>query len=115
MADKVKLSLAALLLIGGIVGFYYFSQQALPLRVLGLLAVAVVAVVIAFRTAQGSQALAFIQDAQIEVRKVVWPTGKETMQTTLIVMVMVIVVAIFLWVVDAILLWAVKLLTGQGG
>ena len=115
MADKVKLSLAALLLVGGIIGFYYFSQQALPLRVLGLLAIVAGAAFVAFRTAQGAQTLAYIQDAQIEVRKVVWPTGKETMQTTLVVIIMVIVVAIFLWVVDAVLLWAVKLLTGQGG
>jgi preprotein translocase subunit SecE len=49
------------------------------------------------------------------VRKVVWPSGKETTQTTLVVMGLVLTVAIFLWLLDMFLLWSVKLLTGQGG
>ena len=59
--------------------------------------------------------MGFFRESQIEVRKVVWPTGKETTQTTLVVMGLVVAVAVFLWVLDMFLLWSVKLLTGQGG
>jgi preprotein translocase subunit SecE len=58
--------------------------------------------------------LGFITGAQNEVRRVVWPTRQETVQTTLAVVLMVFLVGIFLWLLDMILLWAIQLLTGQG-
>ena len=57
----------------------------------------------------------FISGANTEVRRVVWPTRAETLQTTLAVLVVVLLVGIFLWLLDMLLLWAVQLLTGQGG
>lgn len=111
----MKLAVAAVLLSGAVVAFYYFSDQSTLLRVLGLLAAAGVAVFIAAQTAKGGQALAFLGDARTEVRKVVWPTRQETIQTSLIVFVMVVIVGIMLWLLDMFLLWAVRLLTGQGG
>ena len=99
--DTVKLALAVLLLIAGVVGFYFFKDQAQPLvRVIGLLAVVAVALGISLQTAKGREVSSFVREAQIEVRKVVWPTRQETVQTTLIVIVVVIVVAIFLWLLD---------------
>ena len=74
-----------------------------------------VSTAITYQTALGKRAAGYVGDARTEVRKVVWPTRKETMQTTMVVMVMVIVVSIILWAFDAFLVWAVRLLTGQGG
>jgi preprotein translocase subunit SecE len=113
--DTVKLAAAALLLLAGVGGFYYFGEQSTLLRVVGLLAVAGVAVALAYTTVMGRTFAGFLGDARTEVRKVVWPTRQETVQTTLIVFVMVILVAIFLWLLDMLLLWGVQALTGQGG
>ena len=115
MADKLKLLAAALIVAGAIVGFYVFADQALVVRVLGLLVAAGIAVAIALRTESGDKTWRFGQGALIEIRKVVWPSRKETTQTTLIVMAMVFVVGIILWVFDMFLSWAIQLLTGQGG
>ena len=99
--DTFKLAFAVLLLIGGVVGFYYFENQAQPLvRVIGLLVVAAVALGVSLQTVKGREVSSFVREAQIEVRKVVWPTKQETIQTTLIVIVVVIIVAIFLWLLD---------------
>jgi preprotein translocase subunit SecE len=86
----------------------------LVLRVLGLLAVAGISVFIAAQSAFGKSILGFISGAQTEVRRVVWPTRAETTQTTLAVIVIVLLVGIFLWLLDMVLLWAIQLLTGQG-
>jgi len=115
MQDKIKLIVAILLLAGGVVAFYYFADQSLLYRVLGLLVVAGVALAIGARTQAGTQTVAFGRNAMIEVRKVVWPSRKETTQTTLMVLAMVVLVGLLLWLFDMFLLWAVKLLTGQGG
>ncbi|MEM7466530.1 MAG: preprotein translocase subunit SecE [Pseudomonadota bacterium] len=99
--DTVKLVAAVLLLIGGVVGFYYFENQAqLIVRVIGLLVVVALALGVCLQTAKGREVSAFVKEAQTEVRKVVWPTKQETVQTTLIVIAVVIVVAIFLWLLD---------------
>jgi len=113
--DSVKLTVAIGLLLAGVAAFYYFEEQMLLFRVLGLLAVAGISIAIASRTAVGARTIAFISDARTEVRKVVWPTRQETIQTALIVFLMVIIVGILLWLLDMFLLWAVQLLTGQGG
>jgi preprotein translocase subunit SecE len=112
--DSLKLGLAVLLLLAGIVAFYHFEEQLLVLRVLGLLAVAGISVFIAAQSAFGKSILGFISGAQTEVRRVVWPTRAETTQTTLAVIVIVLLVGIFLWLLDMVLLWAIQLLTGQG-
>jgi preprotein translocase subunit SecE len=115
MADKIKWALAVLLLIGGLGGFYYFAEYSMFMRVPALLAAGVACAVVVLQTSAGGQLVGFFREANIEVRKVVWPSGKETTQTTMVVMAMVVAVAIFLWLLDMFLLWAVKLLTGQGG
>jgi preprotein translocase subunit SecE len=115
MADKIKLALALLIVACAMVAFYQFPDQSLLLRVIGLLVAATVASMIALKTEAGASTWSYGRGAVIEVRKVVWPTGKETRQTTLIVMLMVVLVGIILWFFDLFLVWAVKLLTGQGG
>ena len=112
--DTLKLGAALLLLVAGVVAFYWFDDQLLVLRVLGLLAVAGISIFIAAQSSAGKNIIGFIGGVKTEVRKVVWPTRAETTQTTLAVMVMVILVGIFLWLLDMMLLWAIQMLTGQG-
>ncbi len=114
MTDKIKLVLAVLLLAAGIAGFYLLSEHALVLRVLAVLAGVGMAIFVSRFTVPGQQFFAFGKDAWVETKKVVWPTRKETFQTTGVVFLLVVVIAIFLWIVDASLMWAVKLLMGQG-
>jgi preprotein translocase subunit SecE len=113
--DKFKFVIAVLIVAAAIGGFYYYGDQSLLLRVLGLLVAIGISTAILLQTAAGHRAWEFIGESRTEVRKVVWPTRKETMQTTLVVIAMVVVVAILLWIFDMLLAWAVKLLTGQGG
>ena len=113
MTDKIKLPLAALMVIAGIAGFYYFAESAAVIRLASILAGFAAASAILWYTAAGQQFVVFSQEALKEARKVVWPTRKETIQTTGIVFVFVVVMAMFLWMVDAGLLWAVKWLMGR--
>ena len=113
--DTVKLAMALLLLGGGVVAFYWFGEQSLLLRVLGLLAVTGIAIAIALQTAKGRSIWGFMGDTRTEVRKVVWPTRAETIQTTIAVLVMVTLLGIILWLLDMFLFWAIRVLTGQGG
>jgi preprotein translocase subunit SecE len=113
--DTVKLAAAALLLGGAIFAFYWFADQSLLLRVLGLLGVAVVSVLVASQTGIGRSVWSFIGATRNEVRKVVWPTRTETVQTALAVLVIVMLLGVTIWLLDMLVLWAVRLLTGQGG
>ncbi|ABM61647.1 protein translocase subunit secE/sec61 gamma [Halorhodospira halophila SL1] len=113
--DVVKWVVAIALALGAVAGFYVFGDEPLLYRVAGLLAVVGVAVAVLATTAQGRSVWSFAQGAKQEVRKVVWPTRQETLQTTLIVAAVVIIVAIFLWLMDLLLLWLVGMITGHGG
>jgi preprotein translocase subunit SecE len=115
MADKLKLSLAALILGGALAAFYYFADHSILLRVIGLLLAVGLAAAIAYRTQTGTEVAAFSRGALLEVRKVVWPTGKETSQTTFVVLIMVVLMGLILWLFDLLLGSAVQMLTGQGG
>ncbi len=111
MTDKLKFALAVLIVVGSLGSFYYFSDQSMLLRVIGLLVALGVVSSIMLQTEMGRGAWVFVQDSQVEIRKVVWPTRKETVQTTLLVIAMVIVIAIFLWLLDMLLIWAVRSIT----
>lgn len=113
--DIVKLALAVAIVITGIFGFYYFADQSILVRTIGLLVFVGMSVMIALKTEKGRSLWGFFQEAQIEVRKVVWPTRQETLQTTLIVIFVVILVAICLWLIDMFLGWSIRSLLGQGG
>ncbi|MBK1701623.1 preprotein translocase subunit SecE [Thiococcus pfennigii] len=113
--DTIKLAVAGALLAGGIFAFYFFADYSTLLRVIGLLVIGGGAAVIALRTAQGRRLWQFIGDSRTEVRKVVWPTRQETIQTTLVVMAMVLVLGIILWLFDSVLMALVRFLVGRGG
>jgi len=106
--DTVKLMTALLVLIAGVVAFYYFEDESQLLRVIGMLALAVTAFFIVSTTDIGRRGLGFVRDAKVEVRKVVWPTRTETTQTTIAVLIMVFLVAIMLWLIDMTLGWGVR-------
>jgi preprotein translocase subunit SecE len=114
MADKIKLVLAVLLVFAGVAGFYYLSESALIVKVGAVLAGVVAGALVALTSGPGRQFYVFSQEAVVETKKVVWPSRKETVQTTGMVMAFVLVMAIFLWIVDALLVWGVKLLMGPG-
>ncbi len=114
MTDKIKLTLAFLLVVAGVGGFYLLSEHAAVLRVLSVLAGMGAAIAVAWTTPVGQAAVLFTRESVQETRKVVWPTRKETIQTTGVVFALVVVMAIFLWIVDASLMWLVKLLMGRG-
>jgi preprotein translocase subunit SecE len=115
MADKIKLLVAVLLVIAGVAGFYYFADAPTVVRVLSVIAGLVLAGAVAGMSGPGRQFFSFAVDARDEAKKVVWPTRKETIQMTGVVMLFVIVMGLFLWAVDSILTWLVKLAMGQGG
>lgn len=108
--DGLKWAAVALLVALGVYGNSYFAEQSLLYRVLGLLVVAAVAVAIALKTEKGHGAWSLIRGARTEIRKVVWPTRQETVQTTLIVVAFVLVVALILWGLDSLLGWLVSLI-----
>ena len=112
--DILKLTIALLILASAIAAFYFYADESQLLRVVGLLAATGVSIGIALQTEKGRTLWAFIQDAQVEVRKVVWPTRQETFQTTAIVIIAVIVFAIILGILDWGLGAAIKSIIGQG-
>ena len=111
MADNIKLIVAVILMMAAIALFYTYSEYSTLLRVLGLLVVTGISLFIASKTKVGSSVLSFVGETQVEVRKVVWPTRQETVQTTMIVILMVMVMAVVLWGFDSLLAWAVRSLT----
>ena len=114
-ADKVKLAIAILVVIAGVAGYYVLASQATWMRWLSVIAsLALAGVVVAF-SRYGSEFRRFVELARIELRKIVWPTRQETLQTTLVVFGFVIVAGIFFWLLDLALAWATKALTGTGG
>jgi preprotein translocase subunit SecE len=104
-ADKAKLVLAAALVIGALAGFYLTAKQG-QIAQWGLLIVGLAAAVVVFGISEpGKQLLAFARDAVREVKKVVWPTRKESVQMTLYVFGFVVIMALFLWLTDKTLEW----------
>ena len=112
--DLVKWVGAFVILASGVAGFYYWSEELLLWRVIGLLVLSAAALFVAVQTEKGRAAWDFARESHTEVRKVVWPTRKETTQTTLLVIAMVGLVAVILWILDGLLAWLVKLLLGTG-
>ncbi|MEW4981757.1 MAG: preprotein translocase subunit SecE [Cycloclasticus sp.] len=110
--DIAKLGLAVIIIVAAIGGFYFYADQSLLLRVIGLLVSLSVAVGLVYTTNLGQSFWQFAQGSRIELKKIVWPTKKETIQTTLIVAVMVLFVGILLWMFDGLLMWGIGQVTG---
>jgi preprotein translocase subunit SecE len=112
--DTAKLTLAVVILVGSIVAYYYFANESALLRAIGVLIAFIAAVWVAFQSAQGQTLWKFIQGSRVELRKVVWPTREETIQTTIVVLVFATIMGVFFWLLDLSLLWFTSFVTGQG-
>jgi preprotein translocase subunit SecE len=110
--NALKWLLAVAFAGGAIVGNQMYAEVGLLYRVLGVVALMAVALGFAAWTTQGNAFLVLLKEANIERRKVVWPTRQETTQTTLIVVAVVVIVAILLWGLDSLLSWIVSSVIG---
>jgi preprotein translocase subunit SecE len=113
--DAVKLTLGVLVFTAGIAGFYYLGEQPLVVRWLIVLVALGAAVGITLQSQYGRDFWQFVQTSRVELRKVVWPNRQDTLQTTIVVLAFVLVSGLFFWLLDMVLAWVTKLLTGQGG
>ncbi len=105
--EIAQLVLAVLLLIGGIVGYYWFANESGLLRG-GVLAAGIIgALALTFFTAVGRRSRSFLSESQFELRKIVWPTRQETIQTTIVVVIVVFVISLVLWLIDMLLGWVI--------
>jgi len=109
--NAAMLSVAAVIVVAGFVGFYYLDQQPIWVRWLLVLATLVGGAFVASKSALGKDVLQFVQGARIELRKVVWPTRKDTINVTIVVFVAVVVLGLFFWGLDMLLATLTKWLT----
>jgi preprotein translocase subunit SecE len=105
-ADKAKLAAAALLVVGAVAAFYLLGKQDLWLRTLVLMVGLVAATGAFFSSENGKQLIGFGRESTREIKKVVWPSRKEALQMTAYVFAFVVVMALFLWLTDKTLEWA---------
>jgi preprotein translocase subunit SecE len=113
--DTLKLLASGGILLGGIVGYYYYADVSVLIRVIGVMLALAAAVFVALQSSRGQEFWKFVQGSRIELRKVVWPTREETIQTTITVLIFATVMGVFFWLLDMFLLYVTRLLTGQGG
>jgi len=111
--DWLKWLVAFALLLAGLIGNHYYSDVSMLVRTLIWLAVLSFSGLIASTTRKGRWVMDFFRDSRAELRKVVWPTREETLQTTLVVAAMVVILALILWGMDGMLVWSIGWLTGQ--
>lgn len=112
--DSLLLVVAAALFAGGLFAFYYFDPQlATVVRLLILLATTGAAIAIAYQTATGRDVWDAVTGARTELRKVIWPTKQESIQTTIMIAVVVVIMALLMWGLDSTLLYGVEKLTGR--
>ena len=110
--DWLKWGLIGIIVALAVYANWYYQDQSLFLRVLGLLIAGAAAFLIAIKTEKGNAAWILIKEARSEIRRVVWPTNNETTQTTLVVLVMVFIFSLILWGLDSLLSWLVSSLIG---
>ena len=112
--DNIKIALAVGCVVAGVFAYYWFSELAVVLRVLMVLAGLAVGAAVAYTSVQGKEFFAFAQEAWAEAGRVSWPSRKETTQTTGVVFAFVVVMALFLFAVDSSLAWIVKMIDRPG-
>ena len=111
-SNNTYLILSIIVLISGMILFYYFSDVRLFYRVLIMISVVILSGFIGYQSDFGKLVYSYISDSKVEIKKVTWPTKQETTQTTLGVVVVVIIVGILLWLFDMLLGWAIGTLYG---
>jgi preprotein translocase subunit SecE len=111
--DTALMWLSILVLLAGVVAFYWYDEQPLPLRLAMVVGGVLVGAGLAWSSWYGREFRQFAQAARIELRKVVWPNRDDTMKTTVVVFVFATIMGLFFWGLDFLLTWAIRLLTGQ--
>jgi preprotein translocase subunit SecE len=107
------MTLSILVLMAGVVAFYWYDEDPLALR-LGMVAGGlIVAGGLLWVSWYGREFRQFAQAARVELRKVVWPSREDTLRTTMMVILFAIAMGVFFWVLDMILTWLIRWLTGQ--
>ncbi len=110
--DLTKWILVLFLTCAGIFGNYYYQEVAWSLRLAAWIVLAIVVLFLSLQTTQGKRFQSFAKESRMELRKVDWPNKQETIQFTIGVAIMVIIMALALWLIDTALLWIVKWFTG---
>lgn len=110
--DSLKWLVVVALVVVGVVANQYYASESILYRAIGLLVLGAVALFIAAQTAKGRSLLVLAKESRAEIRKVVWPSRPETVQTTLIVVVVVLIMGLLLWGLDTFLGWIVSLIVG---
>lgn len=110
--DKVRWTAIVAVLLATVVANNVLEDLSVLIRAGGFVIAVAIAAVIAMQTEKGRQFMTFAKESRTEVRKVVWPNRQEATHTTLIIAAATVVMAIFMWGLDALLLWVVGLLTG---
>ena len=113
-ADKVKLTVAILIVIAGIAAYYLLPLEYGWMRWGAVVASLLLGAAVLWFSWYGRQFLQFVELARVELRKVVWPTRDETLKTTAVVIAFVAIAGVFFWALDFVLAWATRALTGQG-
>jgi preprotein translocase subunit SecE len=111
--DNALMILAIVALLAGVVAFYWYEDDPLALRLAMVGSGVVLAVGLAWVSWYGREFWQFAQAARVELRKVVWPEREDTVRTTVLVIVFASLMGVFFWVLDLILTWLIRLLTGQ--
>jgi preprotein translocase subunit SecE len=113
--DTAKLVAAIAILVGGVAAFYVLDEYPAAVRWLIVLVAVGASIFVALLSAQGRELAQYVQGSRVELRKVVWPTRDETTKMTLVVFAAIVVMALFFWMLDMLLGFITRSLTGQGG
>jgi preprotein translocase subunit SecE len=113
--DTAKLVAAIAILVGGVAAFYVLDEYPAAVRWLIVLVAVAAGIFVALLSAQGRELAQYVQGSRVELRKVVWPTRDETTKMTLVVFAAIVIMALFFWVLDMLLGFITRSLTGQGG
>jgi len=110
--DFLKWSIVLLLLAAAVAGNYIYGEQSVLIRAVAVVIAIVIAGIVAMQTEKGRSAVTFAKESKTEIRKVVWPTRQEAVQTTGIVLVATLIMSILMWGLDSVLFWLVGFITG---
>jgi len=110
--DGLKWVVILLILAGAVLGNYFFGEESVLIRAVAVVALVVIAGLLAMQTEKGRTAVLFAKESRTEVRKVVWPTRQEAVQTTGIVLLATALMSVLLWGLDSFLFWVVGFITG---
>ncbi len=110
--DFLKWAVVIILLVGSIAGNYIYGEQSVVIRAVAVVVAVSIAGLVAMQTEKGRVAVSFAKESRTEIRKVVWPTRQEAIQTTGIVLFVTLIMSLLLWGLDAVLFWFVGLITG---